>query len=76
MQLFGFVEAGTVTLNTKPWTLESNQRTLSAAGFGLNWWASRNFVMHVTYAHRLGNEPARSAPDAADHLWLQAIKYF
>lgn len=76
MQLIGFVDTGTVKLNTNPWTLESNQRTLSAMGVGLNWSAPSDFSVRVTYAHKLGNEVARSAPDASERLWLHAIKYF
>jgi hemolysin activation/secretion protein len=76
MQLIGFVESGTVRLNANPWTLESNERTLSAGGVGLNWWVHDDFVLHAAYAHRLGTEPARSAPDTYGRLWLQAIKYF
>ncbi|TXT38465.1 MAG: polypeptide-transport-associated domain-containing protein [Comamonadaceae bacterium] len=76
MQLIGFVDAGTVKLNAKPWTLESNQRTLSAMGVGLNWWVSSDFVVQAMYAHKLGAEPARSAPDASGRFWLRAVKYF
>jgi len=76
MQLIGFVDAGTVKLNANPWTTETNQRTLSAMGVGLNWWASSDFLLQVIYAHKLGAEPARSAPDASTRFWLRAIKYF
>jgi hemolysin activation/secretion protein len=76
MQLIGFVDAGSVKLNAKPWTLESNQRTLRAIGVGLNWWVSTDFVMQVIYARKPGGEPARSAPDASGRFWLRAVKYF
>jgi len=76
MQLMGFVDAGSIRLNANPWTQESNQRTLSATGVGLNWWAATDFVVQMIYAHKLGGEPARSAPDASGRYWLRAIKYF
>ncbi len=76
MQLIGFVDAGTVKLNANPWTPESNRRTLGAMGVGLNWWISSDFVMQALYAHKLGTEPARSAPDASGRFWLRAVKYF
>lgn len=76
MELIGFVDTGTVTINTNPWTADTNQRTLSAMGIALNWSEFRSFSVRATYAHKLGNEPTNSAPDASDRLWLQAIKYF
>jgi hemolysin activation/secretion protein len=76
MQLIGFADAGTIKLNAKPWTQESNQRTLRAMGVGLNWWSSNDFLMQVVYAHKLGAEPARSATDASSRFWLRVIKYF
>jgi hemolysin activation/secretion protein len=75
-QLVGFVDLGSVTLNQNPWSTEPNQRRLSGAGIGLNWAAADQFQLRLAYAHKLADEPARSAPDANDRLWLQAIKYF
>jgi hemolysin activation/secretion protein len=76
LQLVGFFDTGSVTLNKSPWSAEPNQRTLSGIGVGLNWVAADKFHMRVAYAHKLGDEAARSAPDANDRLWMQAIKYF
>jgi hemolysin activation/secretion protein len=76
MHLIGFVDTGTVTVNKKPWTAESNRRTLSGAGIGLNWTSARNFVVNAYYAHKLGNEIATSAPDKSGRFWIQAVKYF
>jgi hemolysin activation/secretion protein len=76
LQLVGFFDTGSVTLNKSPWSAEPNQRTLSGIGLGLNWVAADKFHMRVAYAHKLGDEAARSAPDANDRLWMQAIKYF
>ena len=39
MQLIGFVDTGTVTLNKNPWVAGDNRRTLSGAGVGVNWSA-------------------------------------
>lgn len=76
MQLIGFVDVGSVKLNANPWTLEPNQRTLRALGGGLNWWVTSDFVLQAIYAHKLGTEPARSAPDASGRFWLRAVKFF
>jgi hemolysin activation/secretion protein len=75
-QLIGFMDTGSITLNKSPWSAEPNQRRLSGAGIGLNWAAADRFQVHLAYAHKLGYEAARSAPDASDRLWMQAIKYF
>ena len=76
MQLVGFVDTGSVTLNKNPWTTGDNRRTLSGAGIGLNWSASNSFVMKASYARKLGNEAAQSAPDKSGRFWIQAVKYF
>lgn len=76
LQLVGFVDTGTVTLNKNPWTVGPNRRTLSGTGIGLTWADSRSFVVTAYYAHKLGSAVATSAPDAKGRFWLQAVKYF
>ena len=57
MQLVGFVDTGSVTLNKNPgaWATGDNRRTLSGAGIGLNWSAYNNFVVKASYARKLGS---------------------
>ncbi len=76
MQFVGFIDTGTVHANKNPWTAGKNRRTLSGAGFGIDWLAERNFLIKATVAFKLGNEKATSAPDADQRFWLQAVKYF
>ncbi len=77
MQLIGFVDTGTVTVNRDPWFGSgSNRRTLSGAGGGLSWMRSNDFMVRTYYAHKLGNEEATSAPDKSGRFWIQAVKYF
>ncbi|RYX88597.1 MAG: ShlB/FhaC/HecB family hemolysin secretion/activation protein [Comamonadaceae bacterium] len=76
LQLVGFVDAGTVTVNQSPWFAGDNRRTLSGAGVGLNWSMPANFSIRTSYARRLGSEPAQSAPDRRGRFWVQAVKYF
>ena len=76
MQLIGFVDTGTVTVNKDPWTAESNSRTLSGAGVGFNWMDYNNFSVKAYYAFKLGNEAATSAPDSSGRFWIQLVKYF
>ena len=78
LQLVGFVDTGSVTVNKNPgpWATGDNRRTLSGAGIGLNWSASNNFVVKASYARKLGSDNATSAPDKSGRFWLQAVKYF
>jgi hemolysin activation/secretion protein len=79
LQLIGFIDTGTGTINKNLWagnTGSTNQRTLSAVGLGLNWVGANNLVIKADYAHKLGNAVATSAPDSMSRFWLQAVKYF
>ena len=76
IQLIGFVDTGTVTVNKDPWTDEDNTRTLSGAGVGLNWSETNNFMVRAYYAFKLGSEAATSAPDSSGRFWIQLVKYF
>ncbi len=76
MQLVGFIDTGSVTLNKNPWHSGPNERTLSAIGVGLTWADNKNFLVRTYYAHKLGNESATSAPDASGRFWIQLVKYF
>ena len=76
VQLIGFVDTGSVTINKNPWTTGDNRRTLSGAGVGLNWSETNNFMVRAFYARKLGNEAAESAPDKSGRFWIQAVKYF
>jgi len=71
-----FVDNGSVTLNRSAWAPGPNRRTLSAAGVGLTWANPRSFVVKVSYAVKLGDQPALSAPDRSGRLWVQLSKFF
>lgn len=76
VQLVGFVDTGNVTINKKPWESGNNHRNLSGAGIGLNWSDYNNFLVRASYAFKLGNEAATSAPDKSGRFWIQGVKYF
>lgn len=78
MQLIGFVDTGSVTINKNPnpWFAGKNTRSLSGAGVGLTWAENNNFFVRAYYARKLGGESAISAPDRSGRFWIQAIKYF
>lgn len=76
MQAALFVDTGSVTLNKSPWVAGSNERTLSAVGVGLTWADTRNLVVKASYATKLGNDRATSAPDRSGRVWVQISKFF
>ncbi len=76
VQLVGFIDSGAVTFSRNPWVPGANTRKLSGAGVGLNWSVGDAFFIKAFYAHKLGSEPATSAPDASGRFWVQAVKYF
>lgn len=78
VHLIGFVDAGRITINKKPWpnAAPNNHRSLGAYGVGATWSEPGNFQVRAYYARKLGNENATSAPDKSGRFWVQAIKYF
>ena len=76
LQLVGFLDTGSTRVDKTPWSAEPNQRQLSGTGLGLQWFAPEQYQFRLVYAHTLGAEPARAAPDADQRLWFQGIKYF
>lgn len=76
LQLVGFLDVGTARLDRTPWGAGDNYRSLRGAGVGLTWVSSERLVVKASYAFKLGNEAATSAPDADGRFWLQAVKYF
>ena len=56
--------------------IRDSHRTLSAAGVGLSWADTRNLLVKVSYAFKLGDERATSAPDRSGRVWVQVSKFF
>lgn len=76
-QLVGFVDGGSVTVNTTPIAVDTeNQRSLSGMGVGFNWNRTDNWELRVNYAWKIGTAPAQSAPDSPTRLWVQFFKYY
>jgi hemolysin activation/secretion protein len=76
VQLIAFADTGYVMDNESPWFHGRNEETRSGAGIGLTWAAENDFFVTLAYAHRLGGQPATSAPDQWGRLWVQVVKYF
>lgn len=76
LQWITFVDHGSVTLSKHPWAAGPRRRTLSGAGFGLNWAGNGGVAISATVARKLGDAPALSAPDSAYRFSLQALTAF
>ncbi|MDZ7891222.1 MAG: ShlB/FhaC/HecB family hemolysin secretion/activation protein [Rhodoferax sp.] len=77
-QAVAFIDTGTVTANKSPWDsgASTKRRTLSGAGFGLNFTSPNQWMATAYCAVKVGDEVATSAPDATWRVWLQAAKFF
>lgn len=76
VQLTAFVDCGHVKLNEKPWTSDSNGRTLAGAGLGFIFSRPNDYVLRLDYAWKLTSSDAVSDTDRAGRFWLQGVKYF
>jgi hemolysin activation/secretion protein len=76
IQLFAFVDVGAVDYAKNPWFNGSNHAKRSAYGGGVSWSAPGNFLLKATYARKLGNADATSAPDKSGRAWFQISKTF
>lgn len=75
MQLTGFIDTGSATLNKNSWATGQNSKTLSGTGIGLNW-VDDDFAVKAYVARKLGCVVATSAPDSMTRFGIQGIKYF
>jgi len=72
-QLAAFVETGTVHINKTPWSIGSNQATISGAGLGLNWQGSKGLTGRIFIASSLGQVPSQLADSKPTHTnaWVE-----
>ena len=76
MQLIGFADTGSGTINRNPWAPGDNRRTISGAGVGLSWAEYNNFAVNMYWAHKLGNAVLNPVTDSSSRFWIQLVKYF
>lgn len=76
IQLVGFVDVGAVTIAKNPWFTGSNSAHRSGYGAGVIWSAPNNFIIKASYARKLGDTAATSAPDRSGRVWIQLVKLF
>jgi len=75
-QLIGFVDGGQVDFAHDPWLPGPNQASRSGYGVGLTWYGPDDLIMRASYARKLGDQPATSAPDEDGRFWFQVVKLF
>ena len=76
VQLFGFVDTGSIRLAKDPWFQGTSTLNRSGYGAGASWSLPGNFTARATYARKLGTGPATSAPDRSGRFWVQLAKFF
>ena len=76
LQLIGFVDTGGVDYAKDPWFTGSNHASRSGYGGGLVWMAPENFTARASYARKIGDTAATSAPDRDGRFWFQVTKTF
>jgi hemolysin activation/secretion protein len=76
VQLVGFVDVGAVTVAKNPWFAGSNSEHRSGYGAGIIWSDPNDFLVTASYARKLGDQEATSAPDRSGRFWVQFVKLF
>ncbi len=76
LQLAAFLDTGWVRFEESPWAPGPNSARRSGVGVGLSWAADNNFLVRVSYAHKIGPEEATSSPDTSGQFWFQLVKFF
>ncbi|WP_242138928.1 ShlB/FhaC/HecB family hemolysin secretion/activation protein [Sphingomonas sp. TREG-RG-20F-R18-01] len=76
LQLIGFVDTGHVQYSKDKWFVGRNHTQRSGYGGGIAWMAPENFTLRGTYARKIGDVAATSAPDRAGQFWFQVAKTF
>ena len=68
---FLFFDAGHIDTNQDPFQPGTNSATLRGAGVGLNLSMFDGVRLRASWAWKLGESPAQSAPDASSRGWIQ-----
>lgn len=76
LQLIGFVDAGEVAYSTDPWSMGSNHAHRSGVGAGFAWAGPHDLLLKASYARKLGDAEATSAPDEDGRAWLHVSRSF
>lgn len=75
-QFIAFADAGEVNFAHEPWFAGDNHARRYGAGVGLVWLGPDDLTIRATYASRVDDQEATSAPDENGRAWFQVIKLF
>jgi hemolysin activation/secretion protein len=70
-ELIAFFDAGRINTNQNPFVPGANSSRLFGAGVGLNLFLRDGFRIRASWAWKVGERPALSAPDSASRGWIQ-----
>ena len=76
LQLSGFADFGRIRFADDPWFVGSNRARRSGIGAGLSWAGPDAIFVKGSYARKLGNAEATSAPDKDGRFWFQVSRLF
>lgn len=76
LQFIGFVDVGAIRFAKDAWFGGPNVARRSGAGAGLNWNAPNNFLLQMTYAHKLGGRSSTLYDDGNGRFWFRVAKLF
>lgn len=66
-----FLDAASVTVNSKPWTTAVNSVDLLGTGLGLEWSGPQQLSARVQLGHRLGDTPAGLKNPPRTRAWAE-----
>lgn len=66
-----FLDAASVTVNSKPWTTSVNSLELLGTGVGLEWAGRQQLTARLQVGHRLGEPPAGLKNPARTRAWAE-----
>ena len=70
-ELIAFCDGGRINTNQNPFLAGANSSRLFGAGVGLNLFLRDGFRIRASWAWKVGERPALSAPDSASRGWIQ-----
>ena len=70
-QVSVFLDAASVTVNSKPWTTAVNSVDLLGTGVGLEWSGPQQLSARVQLGHRLGDIPAGLKNPPRTRAWAE-----
>jgi hemolysin activation/secretion protein len=70
-ELIAFFDGGRINTNQNPFLPGTNSSRLFGTGIGLNLFLHDGFRIRASWAWKVGERPALSAPDSASRGWVQ-----